>query len=276
MRYLGVDLAWSDSTRARETGFRRSRATAEWSRPGWTVGHERAAAGLEQHADGEARAFADAPLLVLNQPRTQRLCEKQVGQRYGRWKVSANSTNLSTRHLAGVALRREALEARGWAHYDGLSDRFPESARRVSECYPYTTLVGACELGHDRAQPLYKRKPRRLPAAEWRPVRAAARDERIRRIDARSQARGQCSICAPTPSHRAFSNHPRSRTWLTSTGRIRSTRCSPRGPRRFGTATVSARCQVLGADDPLIDERGAHATIIAPARQEQRPAETIR
>lgn len=34
-----------------------------------------------------------------------------------------------------------------------------------------------------------------------------------------------------------------------------------------------ARCQVLGAGDPLVDERGAHATIIAPARQEQRAVE---
>jgi predicted RNase H-like nuclease len=32
------------------------------------------------------------------------------------------------------------------------------------------------------------------------------------------------------------------------------------------------RCQVLGAGDPLVDEHGARATIIAPARPEQRPA----
>ena len=135
MRYLGVDLAWSDSTRARETGVAALESDGRVVAAGWTVGVAETVAWLEQHADGEARAFVDAPLLVLNQPRTQRLCEKQVGQRYGRWKVSANSTNLGTRHLAGVALRRE-LEARGWAHDDGLSDRFPESARRVSECYP--------------------------------------------------------------------------------------------------------------------------------------------
>ena len=30
----------------------------------------------------------------------------------------------------------------------------------LSECYPYTTLVGATELGHDRERPTYKRRPR--------------------------------------------------------------------------------------------------------------------
>ena len=34
-----------------------------------------------------------------------------------------------------------------------------------------------------------------------------------------------------------------------------------------------SRCQLLGADDPLIDEHGMRATIIAPAHHEQRPAE---
>lgn len=67
MRYLGVDLAWSDSTRVRETGV------------------------AAPESDGRV----------------------------------------------------------GWAYDDGLSDRFPESARRVSECYPYTTLVGTHELAYD-------------------------------------------------------------------------------------------------------------------------------
>jgi hypothetical protein len=30
------------------------------------------------------------------------------------------------------------------------------------------------------------------------------------------------------------------------------------------------RCQVLGLEDPLVDDRGSRATIIAPARPEQR------
>ena len=138
-----------------------------------------------------------------------------------------------------------------------------------------TTLVGACELGYDRERPLYKRKPRRLPAAEWRPVRAAACDELIRRIDALSSARPMLdlrsnpvtqSLLEPSPIENVAYKH---REDLIDALLAAWTAALWHG---HGLA----RCQVLGADDPLIDERGAHATIIAPARQEQRPAETIR
>lgn len=274
MRYLGVDLAWSDSTRARETGVAALESDGRVLAAGWTVGVAETVAWLTQHAGGEALAFVDAPLLVLNQPRTQRLCEKQVGQRYGRWKVAANSTNLASRHLAGVTLRRE-LEVRGWSYDDGLGDSFPEGSRLVSECYPYTTLVGAGELGYDHKRPLYKRKPRRLSAAEWRPRRAAACDELVRRIAALSGARPALdlrsnpvtqSLLEPSPledrayKHREDLIDALLAAWTAALWRNHSL----------------ARCQVLGADDPLVNEHGARATIIAPAPQEQRSAEPIR
>jgi predicted RNase H-like nuclease len=43
----------------------------------------------------------DAPLVVRNES-GQRPCETQVGQRYGRWRVSANTTNSHSPRLAGV------------------------------------------------------------------------------------------------------------------------------------------------------------------------------
>lgn len=51
-------------------------------------------------------------------------------------------------------------------------------------CYPYTTLVGTAELGYatDGQRPRYKRKPKSLLVAQWRPQRAAACDELIRRL----------------------------------------------------------------------------------------------
>lgn len=270
MRYLGVDLAWSDSTQARETGVAALESDGRVSAAEWTVGVAGTIAWLEQHAGGEALAFVDAPLLVLNQPRTQRMCEKQVGQRYSRWKVSANSTNLGTRHLAGVTLRRE-MEARGWAYDDGLGDSFPEGSRLVSECYPYTTLVGAPELGYDQERPLYKRKPRRLSAVEWRPMRAAACDELVRRIDALSDLTPSLdlrsnpvteSLLEPSPledwayKHREDLIDALLAAWTAALWRNHRL----------------TRCQVLGAGDPVVDAHGARATIIAPARQEQRLA----
>jgi hypothetical protein len=88
---------------------------------------------LNEHAHTDTLLFVDAPLLVLN-PDKQRLCEKQVGQRYGRWKVAANSTNLASPRLAGVRLRGE-LEAESWVYDDGATGS-PTRGRAVSEVLP--------------------------------------------------------------------------------------------------------------------------------------------
>ena len=57
------------------------------------------------HAVGHDNAlmFIDAPLVVRNET-GQRSCETQVGQRYGRWKVSANTTNIHSPQLACVSV----------------------------------------------------------------------------------------------------------------------------------------------------------------------------
>jgi hypothetical protein len=67
-------------------------------------------------------------------------------------------TNLRSPRLAGVTLRRR-LEKQDWRYSDGHSGP-PVAGRWCCECYPYTTLVGAPELGYDLERPRYKRKPR--------------------------------------------------------------------------------------------------------------------
>ena len=264
MRFVGVDLAWGV---VNETGVVALDQDGSIAAAGWTLGVEATARWIEEHALSDTVAFIDAPLLVLNDT-GQRICEKQAGQRYGRWKVSANSTNKRSPRRAGVDLR-ERLEQAGWRYDDGTSGP-PTSGRVFSECYPYTTLVGATELGYDQERPRYKRKPRGTSVAEWRPNRAAACDELIERLDI---------LASATPSMQLRTNHVTERLLDESSpldDRAYKHRedlidaCLAAWTAALWTVHGQARCQVLGSDDPLDDSRGARATIIAPARDDQR------
>jgi predicted RNase H-like nuclease len=268
MRFVGVDLAWADSAVANETGVVALDEDGTVVAAGWTAGVAATMAWLEANAGEEAITFIDAPLVVLNE-RKQRLCEKQVGQRYGRWKVSANSTNRASPHLAGVQLR-EALEQRGWTYDDGVGGGPPEDGRSFSECYPYTALVGAEEFGYQKARPLYKRKPRGLSAAHWRPLRAAGCDELITRLDLLREASPRLDlrshpitaqlVLEPSPVVDVAYKH---REDLIDA-------CLAAWTAALWWSGGLERVQVLGVDDPLVDALGARATIIAPARPEQR------
>ena len=179
MRALGIDLAWGDAKVVNETGVVALDPDGSIAAAGWTSGVEATVSWIEHLAGPDTVAFVDAPLLVLNDHK-QRLCEKQVGQRYGRWQVYANSTHRGSPRLAGLRLR-ELLEAAAWRYDDGATGP-PSAGRTGSECYPYTTIVGASELGYDVERPRYKRKPPRMPVATWRPLRAAACNELLGRI----------------------------------------------------------------------------------------------
>jgi predicted RNase H-like nuclease len=193
----------------------------------------------------------------------QRLCETQVGQRYGRWKVSANTTNLHSPRLASVQFLRLAARS-GWQYSDG-SDGPPTGSRFVSETYPYATLVGAAELGYDTERPRYKRKPLRLPTAQWRAGRAATCDTLIERLgDAdpplllQSHPVTKDLAERPSPVSDAANKH---REDL-----IDALLCA-------WTASLWARhgldrCQVLGL--PATPTGDPAATMIVPARPEQR------
>jgi predicted RNase H-like nuclease len=266
LRALGVDLAWADTTVANETGVVAADPDGTIVAAGWTTGVEETIAWADTYGAAAAMLFVDAPLLVLN-PDRQRLCEKQVGQRYGRWKVSANSTNLGSPRLAGVRLRRE-LEAGGWVYADG-SNGPPRTGRILSECYPYTTIVGADVLGYDRERPPYKRKPKGPPTAAWRPVRAAACDMLIQRLAGLRNASPPLDL----------RSHPVTAQLLHEGSPLNDRRYKHRGDLidaclAAWTAALwlqagTDACQVLGLDDVLVDDRG-RATIIAPARTSQR------
>lgn len=269
--YVGVDLAWAEGSAtkvANESGVVCIDGTGQVVDAGWTVGVAETVKRIQTLTAEASRAvvFVDAPLVVTNQS-GQRLCERQVGQRYGLWFVSANSTNLLTKRLAGVALLAQ-LESLGWT-YDSGHAGGPSAERVVSECYPWTTIIGAEELGYSPApnRPGYKRKPRGMRIAEYRPLRAADCDELLRRMATLVNAD------PPMDLH----SHPETRELLTSKSPIEDRLYKHREDlldaalcawtASFWAKWGTERCQVLG--DQQVDGTKV-ATIIAPARPEQR------
>ena len=270
MKYIGIDLAWSEGSgkrAANESGVVMLRASGEVVHAVWTRGVEETVDWVEKNAPDETLLFVDAPLVVNNES-GQRLCEKQVGQRYWRSKVSANSTNTS-KQLGGVTLRKR-LEKLGWRYSDGC-DGPPCTGRHLSECYPFTTIVGAPELGYDKRPP-YKRRPksmRSMRMPEFRKYRAVVCDELVRRIAKLSSVNPPLDL-ASHPETRALVERPSpvpGTEYKHQEDLLDAALCA-------WTASVwvrwgKERCQVLGCDDSLL-RNGLRATIIAPCKDEQR------
>lgn len=268
-KFIGVDLAWGEGSATRaanETGLvcldaagtvldaltvRGIRPVADWL------------IGIAEPGDVVA---IDAPLVVLNET-GMRECEREVGQRYGRWRVSANATNLSRPWQGGVVLRI-VLEAAGFRYSDGSH---PPATDEIDmfECYPYTALVGAAEFGYDVERPRYKRPNLALPAGDRRRFRADQCDELLRRMAGLATASPPLKLrshpvtadLVETPSpmldvpykHREDLLDATLCAWIAALWATRGT----------------DRCQVLGAG-AAPDAAGRRPTIIVPARPEQR------
>jgi predicted RNase H-like nuclease len=269
IRFLGVDLAWREADGdllANETGVAVIDAEGQIVSAGWTRGVKETLDWADTTAgDSDAVMFADAPLVVRNE-KGQRRCETQVGQRCGRWKVSANTTNLHSPRPTGVQFLNLAGLSR-WRYSDGR-DGPPHGGRFMSETYPYATLVGAAELGYDTERPRYKRKPPRRPATQWRTERAANCDILIRRLEQLTNADPPLLLHShsvtrelteqPSPVSDAAYKHREDLIDALLCAWTASLRA------RHGLA----RCQVLGLPDDDSDDPAA--TMIVPARPEQR------
>jgi predicted RNase H-like nuclease len=267
--FIGVDLAWGEGTPGKppnKTGLLTLGQDGTVLEAALTEGIEQTLGWNERAAVNHVLAFIDAPLIVTN-PTGQRLCETHVGQRYWKWKVSANSTNSKTPWLAGVALLRRLTDS-GWRYSDGREG--PQLAGRVvSECYPYTTLVGVAELGYEDERPLYKRKPKNMRTDEWRPLRASVCDDLIRRmvlladadppLNLRSHALTRRLVDEPSP----LADVP----YKERQDLIDAALCA--WTAALWTRWGDVRCQVLGVP-PDGAGQSLLATIIAPARPEQR------
>ena len=268
-RFFGVDLAWGEGTTqkpANETGLVCLDEHGTVLHAGWARGITDVAAWLITHAEPGDVIAIDAPLVVFNATGI-RECEREVGQRYGRWKVAANPSNLRLPWLGGVTLR-VALEAAGFRYTDGRHEPDPD-AIEFFECYPYTTLVGAAELGYDVQRPRYKRPNLKLPPSERRAYRAAECDELLLRM-------ARLTTASPPLS---LATHPATATLLEEASPLLDRDYKHREDlldAALAAWTASmwhahgvTRCQVLG-DTDAPDSAGRRPVIIAPARPEQR------
>ncbi|MDJ0322471.1 DUF429 domain-containing protein [Cryobacterium sp. PH31-AA6] len=268
-RFLGVDLAWAEGTATRpanESGLACIDEDGRVLDAGWARGTAAVLAWIDTMWQPGAVLAVDAPL-VVNNATGMRLCERETGSRYGRWYVSANASNLARPWQGGVSIRRR-LEASGWTYTDGLSPVDPAAAS-FFECYPYTTLVGAEEFGYDDKRPRYKRMGVSLPPDQRRAARALVCDDLIQRL---------WRLGTATPPL-DLSSHPVTDALVTTHSPVLDRDYKHRED--LIDALVSAwtaslwwhhgteRSQVLGADDPASPD-GHRATIIAPARPEQR------
>lgn len=268
-RFLGVDLAWaegSDARPARETGLACIDETGRVIDAGWARGTDAVLEWIGAMVEPGAVLAVDAPL-VVNNPTGMRLCERETGSRYGRWHVAANASNLGRLWQGGVSLRQR-LESAGWTYTDGLAATDPAQPT-FFECYPYTTLVGAPEFGYEDKRPRYKRMRVDLPIQDRRLARARVCDDLIERI-------WQLAAASPPLD---LASHPTTDMLVTERSPLLDRAYKHRED--LIDAVISAwtaslwwlygtgRSQILGAGDvPSAD--GHRATIIAPARPEQR------
>jgi predicted RNase H-like nuclease len=268
--FIGVDLAWRDSTAAKpanETGLAVVDADGTVLDAGWARGVDEVTAWVLRWATPGSHIAIDAPVLVPNAT-GMRPSERLVGRAYGRWHVSANASSASLPWLGGRTLG-ERLAAAGALYDDGVVP-LPADAVSYFECYPYTTLVGAAELGYDERRPRYKRPDTSLPKEERRSSRAAACDDLVARLAALDSAAPPLRLLSH-PVSRLLVDEPSpliDRPYKHREDLLDALVCAWTASMR---AQRPERMQVLGAaaePDPL----GRRATLIAPARDVQRLA----
>ncbi|WP_193750462.1 DUF429 domain-containing protein [Curtobacterium luteum] len=276
--YLGVDLAWglgSERKPANETGLVAMDADGTITDAGWARGVDAVTDWVAEHVGPRTLVAVDASLVVTNATGI-REAERQVGQRYGRWKVAANPTNLASAASAGARLL-DRLTALGVGYVDNTTAMRERTGPAAFECYPYTTLVGVEELGYDDERPRYKRLDTRIPAAEARIRRAVAFDTLVHRLrttpldppfllDSHPLTAGLAEpsgVHGPAHKHREDLLDGALCAWTAA----------------FWERHGDERVQVLGRDpglpvDPAEppDETGRRPVVVAPARASQRRA----
>jgi hypothetical protein len=119
----------------------------------------------------------------------------------------------------------------------------PAEGLVMPECFPYTTLVGAPELGYIE-RPAYKRRPRARPTGQWRVERADTCDHLIGQLAKLADADPPVQLHSHAETRRLARNGHPSMTSPRSTAKTSPT--SAPGPLPCGPGTGRPGARSLG------------------------------
>ena len=286
-RFLGIDLAWGlggphpltgRARRPNETGLCLLDDRGVILEAGWVRGVEAVAEWVAEHERPGDVIAIDAPLIVVNET-GMRQAERAVGRGYGRWKVAANASSRTLAARAGEVLLAR-LGERDIRYTDGTSPP-PHGTTVAFECYPYTTLVGAPELGYEVERPRYKRLIPTIPRDEARARRAVAADDLLQRMARMADARPPLRMDSHPETARLLDEESplRDAAYKHREDLLDAVLCAWTAALWLDDAigrrgAPGEHVQILGAAGSAtpgeVDAQGRRATIVAPARPEQR------
>ncbi|MBC7264185.1 MAG: DUF429 domain-containing protein [Chloroflexi bacterium] len=142
MRFIGIDLAWSERNESSIVAIEEGRMAAVVPRAGRNS--EIVSAVVAMAGSGPAWVAVDAPLIVPNQTGT-RPCDRLITQKFGRFQAGTYPAN---RQRRGGAVRGERI-AKALAKYgfvQTLNLARGEKSRRIFEVYPHPAMISIFRL----------------------------------------------------------------------------------------------------------------------------------
>ncbi len=141
--FIGIDLAWISTKNPSGFAVLTGNDSMAELTACETVSTQGSVADLVlAHAASTSIVAIDAPLIINNQT-GQRLCENQVGRRYGSREASCHTTNMGRYpNSTSVALTSELI-SHGYTHCDLVNH---DCSKIILEVYPHAAMVALWDL----------------------------------------------------------------------------------------------------------------------------------
>lgn len=140
--FIGVDLAWrSDKNPSGivvAQGGRSGAALVDCS--SGIVSLQSVADYIAAHTTSNTVVAVDAPLIINNET-GQRLCEKHIGQKFGKYHAAAHSSNLERYPTPGGVRLAQMLEEKGFSHNPNPTTDKLRAGQWFFEVYPHPAHV---------------------------------------------------------------------------------------------------------------------------------------